>query len=176
MDPVDDMDTVADLLARARERDGIAFDAPGRSTGYSFREFVTDAWKTGNLLRHYGVREDAAVAEDGAVPAVAGRPRTGLLAAAREGIEIPQADVLAAREFLDFVALRPDHDFDANALKGEIEKAAANLVPDGKPQERVLNVHQYLARYGDELIPGILERMEVALDGDGSGWTGVRCG
>jgi serine/threonine protein kinase len=34
------------------------------------------------------------------------------------------ADVLAAREFLDFVALRPDHDFDGNALKGEIEKAA----------------------------------------------------
>ncbi|MFC6951251.1 RIO1 family regulatory kinase/ATPase [Halorubellus litoreus] len=34
------------------------------------------------------------------------------------------SDVLAAREFLDFVALRPDHDFDANALKGEIEKAA----------------------------------------------------
>jgi len=35
------------------------------------------------------------------------------------------ADVLAAREFLDFVALRPDHDFDGNALKGEIEKAAS---------------------------------------------------
>ena len=34
------------------------------------------------------------------------------------------ADVLAAREFLDFVALRPDHDFEATALKGEIEKAA----------------------------------------------------
>lgn len=33
-------------------------------------------------------------------------------------------DVLAAREFLDFVKLRPDHDFDALRVKGEIEKAA----------------------------------------------------
>jgi hypothetical protein len=53
----------------------------------------------------------------------------------------------------------------------QIEKAAANLAPDGKPQERVLNVHQYLARYGDGLIPAILERMEVELDG-AEGWDG----
>ncbi|MFW5920088.1 MAG: RIO1 family regulatory kinase/ATPase [archaeon] len=33
-------------------------------------------------------------------------------------------DLLAAREFLDFVNLRPDHDFDGALLKGEIEKAA----------------------------------------------------
>jgi bacillithiol synthase len=45
----------------------------------------------------------------------------------------------------------------------QIEKAAANLAPLGKPQERVLNVHQYLARYGDELIPAILEAVENEL-------------
>ncbi|MFT4932307.1 MAG: hypothetical protein ACI91T_002198, partial [Natronomonas sp.] len=33
-------------------------------------------------------------------------------------------DLLAAREFLDFVNLRPDHDFDGTLLKGEIETAA----------------------------------------------------
>ncbi|SNZ13246.1 RIO1 family protein [Natronoarchaeum philippinense] len=33
-------------------------------------------------------------------------------------------DVLAAREFLDFVKMRPDHDFDAALVKGEIEKIA----------------------------------------------------
>lgn len=57
----------------------------------------------------------------------------------------------------------------------QLEKAAANLAPNGKPQERVLNVHQYLARYGEELIPAILERMDVRLESDGAGWTGVRC-
>ncbi|WP_435068714.1 RIO1 family regulatory kinase/ATPase domain-containing protein [Haloplanus sp. C73] len=34
-------------------------------------------------------------------------------------------ELLAAREFLDFVNIRPDHGFDAAALKGEIEKRAA---------------------------------------------------
>jgi len=33
-------------------------------------------------------------------------------------------ELLAARRFLDFVGLRPDHDFKAAALKGEIEKRA----------------------------------------------------
>lgn len=34
------------------------------------------------------------------------------------------AALLSAEEFLDFVNIRPDHDFDAAALKGEIEKVA----------------------------------------------------
>ncbi|QGA83482.1 RIO1 family regulatory kinase/ATPase [Halomicrobium sp. LC1Hm] len=33
-------------------------------------------------------------------------------------------ELLAAREFLDFVNIRPDHDFEAAGLKGEIEKLA----------------------------------------------------
>lgn len=41
----------------------------------------------------------------------------------------------------------------------QVEKAAVNLSPLGKPQERVLNVHQYLARYGTGLLAGILEAM-----------------
>ena len=35
-------------------------------------------------------------------------------------------ELLAAEEFLDFVNIRPDHDFDAAALKGEIEKIATS--------------------------------------------------
>ncbi|QHS15933.1 phosphotransferase [Halopenitus persicus] len=34
------------------------------------------------------------------------------------------AELLDARRFLDFVAMRPDHDFDATGLKGELEKRA----------------------------------------------------
>ena len=37
----------------------------------------------------------------------------------------PTEDLLAAREFLDFVGLRPDHGFDTTLVKGEIEKVAA---------------------------------------------------
>jgi bacillithiol biosynthesis cysteine-adding enzyme BshC len=58
----------------------------------------------------------------------------------------------------------------------QIEKAAVNLAPEGKPQERVLNVHHYLARYGAGLIPAILDRLDVRLDREEAGWTGVECG
>jgi len=48
---------------------------------------------------------------------------------AGEAVEIAfehydRGDVLSAREFLDFVNIRPDHDFDAATVKGEIEKVA----------------------------------------------------
>lgn len=44
------------------------------------------------------------------------------VAAAAAWYEPPE--LLAARRFLDFVAIRPDHEFDAASLKGEIEKRA----------------------------------------------------
>jgi len=46
----------------------------------------------------------------------------------------------------------------------QLEKAAANLAPLGKAQERVLNVHQYLARYGDGLIQAILTEVQDRMD------------
>lgn len=46
----------------------------------------------------------------------------------------------------------------------QLEKARANLYPDGQPQERVLNVFQYLVRYGTELLGSVAARMEVELD------------
>jgi hypothetical protein len=56
------METLPALLARGRERDGSVLDAPGRGAPYSYREFCTNAWKAGNLLRHYGVRPEGTVA------------------------------------------------------------------------------------------------------------------
>lgn len=55
------METVGEILAHARGRDGRAFDAPGRATAYSDQEFCTTAWKAGNLLRQYGVRTGSRV-------------------------------------------------------------------------------------------------------------------
>jgi len=46
----------------------------------------------------------------------------------------------------------------------QLEKARANLYPDGAPQERVLNVYQFLVRYGSELLDAVADRMEVELD------------
>ncbi|SNR32287.1 RIO1 family regulatory kinase/ATPase domain-containing protein [Halorubrum vacuolatum] len=40
-------------------------------------------------------------------------------------------ELLAARRFLDFVAIRPDHEFDAASLNGELEKRATDAEIDG---------------------------------------------
>ncbi len=57
------MQTVADLVADARETEGIFATGVARAAPYSYHDFATNAWKAGNLLRHYGVRhgERAAV-------------------------------------------------------------------------------------------------------------------
>ncbi|WP_284013436.1 RIO1 family regulatory kinase/ATPase domain-containing protein [Halobaculum litoreum] len=53
-------------------------------------------------------------------------PLIGAAAAVEAALTAYDAEsVLGAREYLDFVAIRPDHDFDGPGLKGEIEKRAA---------------------------------------------------
>ncbi|MFB6143433.1 MAG: RIO1 family regulatory kinase/ATPase [Halorientalis sp.] len=53
-------------------------------------------------------------------------PLVGARAAVEAALEAyTPAELLDAREFLDFVNIRPDHRFDAATVKGEIEKAAA---------------------------------------------------
>lgn len=56
----------------------------------------------------------------------------------------------------------------------QLRRAAANLYPDDSPQERVLNVLPYLARYGPALLQRMLEEMTVELDGSHPGY-GVEC-
>lgn len=52
-------------------------------------------------------------------------PHIGSKSAVEAALEAYSAgDLLDAREFLDFVGLRPDHDFDTASVKGEIETAA----------------------------------------------------
>lgn len=55
-------------------------------------------------------------------------PHIGARAAVEAGIQsYTIEDFLAARSFLDFVNMRPDHDFDAAGVKGEIEKNADEM-------------------------------------------------
>ncbi len=52
-------------------------------------------------------------------------PRIGPRATVQASLSAYSApDVLSAREFLDFVSLRPDHDFDTTQLRSEVEQAA----------------------------------------------------
>lgn len=53
-------------------------------------------------------------------------PTIGSKAAVETAATVYTADhLLAAREFLDFVGMRPDHDFETTLVKGEIEKLAS---------------------------------------------------
>jgi bacillithiol biosynthesis cysteine-adding enzyme BshC len=45
----------------------------------------------------------------------------------------------------------------------QLGKAQRHLFPFGKPQERALNVFYYLARYGPELLSGLLDELDVDL-------------
>jgi hypothetical protein len=56
------MDNVAALVAAGREREGTVLSVPGRTVDYSYADFCTNVWKTGNLLRHYGLRAGAGCA------------------------------------------------------------------------------------------------------------------
>lgn len=56
------METLADLVAAGRDREGPVLDAPERNAPYTYGEFSTNCWKAGNLLRHYGVRGGARMA------------------------------------------------------------------------------------------------------------------
>lgn len=53
------METVADLVAAGRDRDDVVLSVPGRTTDYRYDDFCTSVWKSGNLLRHYGLRAGA---------------------------------------------------------------------------------------------------------------------
>jgi len=56
------MDVVSELIAKGRDREGTVLEAPTRTASYSYREFATNTWKAGNILRHYGVRSGASLA------------------------------------------------------------------------------------------------------------------
>jgi len=58
------MDVVGDLVGRERRSEDLAIRTASRAGSYSYETFCTNCWKTGNLLRHYGVRSGATVAVD----------------------------------------------------------------------------------------------------------------
>jgi bacillithiol synthase len=125
-------------------------------------ELITDA-----------VREDVPAAVQTALVSLRDAIRSGwdeLNAAARDVDPTLKGPIVAGRnEGLRAVSevekkIRQHVKVNQQTELEQIAKAAANLAPLGKPQERVLNVHQYLARYGHTLLESILARMERSLD------------
>jgi len=57
----------------------------------------------------------------------------------------------------------------------QLEKAVVNIGPLGQPQERVVNVYPYLARYGPDLLGAIADAIPVRLGAPAPAWEGVKC-
>jgi bacillithiol synthase len=56
-----------------------------------------------------------------------------------------------------------------------LERAAGSLAPGGVPQERILNVASFVARYGPDVLHALYEAIEIPV-GDGAiGWDGPEC-
>jgi bacillithiol biosynthesis cysteine-adding enzyme BshC len=49
----------------------------------------------------------------------------------------------------------------------QLAKAQVHLYPNGMPQERILNVFYYLTRFGEALLPALLDRFRVDLGTEG---------
>jgi bacillithiol biosynthesis cysteine-adding enzyme BshC len=63
-----------------------------------------------------------------------------------------------------------------NAVELEqLKRAASSLYPNGEPQERVISVVTYYARYGPAILDAIAQRIEFTFDRSAPAWTGVIC-
>jgi len=65
--PAEGVTTLGDLFVRERRAEGLALRAltpAGLDRTYSYRDALTTAWKTGNFLRHLGVRGVGEAPED----------------------------------------------------------------------------------------------------------------
>lgn len=87
------------------------------------------------------------------------------------------ASLIRAREAEKKIAgqLRRRND----VLVEQLRRVSANLYPDGAPQERVLNLLPYMARYGPRLVPAIERalsgQIELAAEDAAAGWSGPTC-
>jgi hypothetical protein len=106
------MQTLSELVAAGRERDGVLFSTPERSAPYSYRDFCTNVWKGGNLMRHYGVREGMTVTVVAGPKNPAQGDEPGYLRDCPDGL----LGILAATLDGAVADIAPGPDIDATAL------------------------------------------------------------
>ena len=64
-----------------------------------------------------------------------------------------------------------------NAVELEqLRRASANIFPQGQPQERVIGIATYYARYGPAILDAIVAGISFTFDRSAPEWTGVMCG
>ncbi|MFB6252847.1 MAG: acetyl-CoA synthetase [Halobellus sp.] len=106
--PCSDPQTLGDLVARDRRTSGLALQAASSGRTYSYRDFITTSYKSGNVFRYLGVRGGDEVL---VVPGTAPEPLLALYGAAQLGAATRFADAIrddAPRSILAPVAREGD--------------------------------------------------------------------
>ena len=109
-----EFETLKDVVAAGRKRDGTALDVVRRPAPYSYHDFCTSVWKTGNLLGHYGVHalgELAVAVGPKAASGVDRRDAEGALDAAEPLLAILGGTIIGGA-----VDVTPEEPVDAPAL------------------------------------------------------------
>ena len=58
----------------------------------------------------------------------------------------------------------------------QLRRASVNLYPEGQPQERVLGILTYYARYGPQILDAVGTEIQFQFDRPQPSWNGVICG
>jgi hypothetical protein len=134
------METIADLVATAEDREGTVIDAPDRAVAYSYPEFAANSFRAGNLLGHYGVHPGSTVT-------VAVGPKEQPRKAAGDGLSgVPDAAesllaILGGGSIGAVVDVTPDPPIDSRALVApawwdcETTPRCSHLAYGGPPTE-----------------------------------------
>lgn len=120
------MNTISELLATVREREGTFIEVAGRSAPYTTREFCTNCWKVGNLLGHYGVHPGSDVA-------VVFGPKSGEGTESDEGTEFGEETNTPVRE-----GTIDSADSLLAVVGATLIRARANLTPETPVDARAL--------------------------------------
>jgi len=170
------MNVIGDLVARERRSDAIALRTDSRAGSYSYAKCCTNAWKAGNLLRHYGVRGDATVAVDAgdadrdtAPPPILALLGAGLLGAT---VTFDPADTADSAETADVRALvAPADRLDRHEPAPGTQMLGYGAVPDSPG---VVHLEEQLWSENPTEPPDAVAADAVALAADGAQFTHER--
>jgi hypothetical protein len=62
MSAIEGFETVGDIVAAGRQREGRVLDIESKAAPYTYRDLCTNVWKAGNLFTHYGVHVEGDLA------------------------------------------------------------------------------------------------------------------
>ena len=105
-----DVAVLGDLLAREKRRSQPAVEFPGVDRSMSYHDFITTAYKSGNVLRYLGLRSDARLAVE---PLARPEPLLACFGAAQLGASTtfdPEASARVRLVSVDNEAAFLDHD------------------------------------------------------------------